>query len=135
MAGLIRLTAKVLLVICLLAAVVFLCVFEIGIGLSVATASAVAGWLTFILLMGFSEMIDNTAVQAQYSREMLAMFRRGHREPAEMRNPSDDRQERKVTDSACDDEEIACPACGMMQKKNRSVCWKCGVKLAKAEEE
>ena len=134
MANLIRMTAKVMLAICLLAAVIFFLTLGFGIGLIAATGSAVSGWLTFILLMGFAEMIDNTAVQAQYSRDMLAMmFRQSSKEHAAEKSAPAGHREREAADSACDDEEIACPACGMIQKKNRSVCWKCGVKLTKTE--
>ena len=93
-------------------------------GFGIAGVVLFIAFLIHDLLKGFAELIDNTAQQAQYSREILAELCKGKEKLPDVKKFPCENRESKATDSACDDEKIACPACGMIQRKNRSVCWK-----------
>ena len=135
-----RKTAVAMLVIGVVAAliVVFVMIAEdanVFLGIGIAAGIFIIASLIYDLLKGFAELIDNTAQQAQYSKEILAELRKENGEFAVANGTPCENQERKETDLTCEDEKISCPACGMIQKKKRTVCWKCGVKFAKTEQE
>ena len=134
-----RKTAVAMLIIGVVAAliVVFVVIAEdanVFLGIGIAAGIFIIASLIYDLLKGFAELIDNTAQQAQYSKEILAELRKENGEFAVANGTPCENQERKETDSTCDDETIACPVCGKIQKRSRTVCWDCGVKFEKTEQ-
>ena len=151
----IRVTAGSLLGISFLAAVFILIgmwEWDSGIACGAAVGTVVAGWLIYILLTGYAEIIDNTAEQARCGKELLKVLSSDKAEPSpkttaygqanRVENTAPVMPVRTATpllkaddesDSVYGDRVIECPECGMVQKKNRNVCWKCGVRLAHTE--
>ena len=119
-------------------------------GLFVMFLGPLCAWLSTLVLYAFGELVDKTSQNEENSRRILAILKnqknsnpqpvtttgsRPQIKPASnpvesfLAKPDKFSEEEPVEAAILDDQKI-CPVCGMVQKADRSVCWKCGQKFS-----
>ena len=157
MAVKIRAAAMMVMSLCFLAALILVLVFAedaLAVGLGLAASSIVAGWLTYIMLTGFAELLERAATQEAYLKLIHEELKVKAATPSKVPAKAEPSVATKAQTAAQKGTNVAetlldtesrqaleehqlesCPACGMVQRAGRNVCWKCGVKLTKPEQE
>ena len=111
-----------------------------GVGFGIMIIGSLISWVGGFLLYGFGELIEQTTVNAEATRELLNLYKKEMKDQVSEENKSSaspvinetikiEKSNIPVKVHKNNDGKIICPACGHEQEGHRLVCFECGQKF------